>query len=481
MGATAPPGVGSSASTEFLTLMQRIIMGIAFELAKRITAMNYDQLPAEAVKWAKISLVDTIACALAAADEEGPRIAESVLSFGRSGGSSLIWGTQRRTVPLDAAAINGTTAHALDYDDCNNALAGHPSAALLPAAIALGEELQASGRDVILAYITGFEAQSKVAHAVHLHHYEKGWHPTSTIGIFGATAACATLFKMDAEQTATALSIACSLSSGIKANFGTMTKPLHAGECSRNGMYAALLARKGFTACPEAFEHKQGFFEVYNGEGNYDAAKVLATWCDPYEVLAPGVGLKQYPCCGSTHSAVDAMISLRQKHDLRPEQVAKIESITHDRALAHTNRPFPCSTLDAKFSVQYCVVRALMHGDVTFEHFEGDSYNDPEVQKLLKITEARPHDYQPKGMYEHFQGQVIVTTKDGRKLSEWVDQPLRGPKNSAPPDRLESKFRDCAAKALVPGSIQKLYDVLQSVDTVKDIREVTKLLSDSVK
>ncbi|OGA51175.1 MAG: hypothetical protein A3G24_01325 [Betaproteobacteria bacterium RIFCSPLOWO2_12_FULL_62_13] len=457
-------------------------MGIALELSKRITSMTYDDLPVEAVKWAKISFVDTIACALAAAGEDGPRIAEKALSFGgKSGGNCVIWGTDRRTVPLDAATINGTTAHALDYDDCSNSLAGHPSAALLPASIALGEELRASGRDVILAYVTGFEAQSKVAHAVHLHHYEKGWHPTSTIGIFGATAACAKLFKLDAEHTATALAIACSLSSGIKANFGTMTKPLHAGECTRNGMYAALLAKDGFTACPEAFEHKQGFFEVFNGAGNYNAANTLASWCDPYEVLAPGVGLKQYPCCGSTHSAIDAMISLREKHNLRPKEVVKIESVTHDRALAHTDRPFPRSTLDAKFSVQYCVARALMHGDVTFEHFEGTAYTDPEVQKLLRIIETRPHAHRPKGMYEHFQGEVIVTTKDGRKLSARVDQPLRGPKNAAPPDRLESKFRDCAAKAIVPGAIQKLYDALQSVENAKDIREVTNLLAESVK
>jgi 2-methylcitrate dehydratase PrpD len=457
-------------------------MGIALELAKRITSMKYEQLPAKAIEWTKISLVDTIACALAGADEKGPRIAEKVLAFGgKSGGNCVIWGTNHRTVPLDAASINGTTAHALDYDDCNNSLAGHPSAALLPAIIALGEELKLSGRDLILAYVTGFEAQSKVAHAVHLHHYEKGWHPTSTIGIFGATAASALLLKLDAEQTERALAISCSLSSGVKSNFGTMTKPLHAGECSRNGMYAALLAKEGFTASPDAFEHKQGFFEVYNGAGNYDASKALASWCDPYEVLAPGVGLKQYPCCGSTHSAIDAAIQVREQSKVRPDQIARIESITHDRALAHTDRPFPRSQLDAKFSVQYCVARALIHGDVTFEHFEGEAYNDPEVQKLLKITETREHAHKPKGMYEHFQGEVVVTTKDGQKISARVDQPLRGPTNLAPPDRLESKFRDCAVKALVPGSVQKLYDVLQSVENVKDIREVTNFMAESVK
>jgi 2-methylcitrate dehydratase PrpD len=455
-------------------------MTIATELAKRIVAMRYDDLPADAVKWAKISFIDTIGCAFAGIDEQCARIARKVLTTGRSGGASLIWGTSQRTAALDAASINGTAAHALDYDDCNNALAGHPSAALLPASLAIGEELGASGRDVVLAYVTGFETQGRIAHAVHLHHYEKGWHPTATLGIFGATAASAKLLKLDAAQTTTALAIAVSLASGVKANFGTMTKPLHAGECTRNGLYAALLARDGFTACPEAFEHKQGYFEVFNGAGNYDASKALAGWADPLEILSPGVGLKQYPCCGSVHSAIDAMLILRQRHNLTPDKVARIESITHDRALAHTDRPDPRSTLDAKFSVQYCVARALMHGDVAFEHFEGTTYNDPEVRKLLQRIEARPHAYKPNGMYEHFQGEVVVTTTDGQRFSARVDQPLRGPKNSAPPDRLEQKFKDCASRALAPAAIGRVYAVLEAFETLGDVRELTNLMAASV-
>jgi 2-methylcitrate dehydratase PrpD len=455
-------------------------MTIATELAQRIVAMRYEDLPAEAVRWAKISFIDTIGCAFAGINEPCAQIARRVLTAGRSGGDSLVWGTTLRTAALDAAAINGTTSHALDYDDCNNALAGHPSAVLLPAALALGEQLGASGRDVVLAYVTGFETQGKVAHAVHLHHYEKGWHPTATLGIFGAAAASAKLLRLDAAQTATALAIAASLASGIKANFGTMTKPLHAGECTRNGLYAALLAREGFTACPEVFEHKHGYFEVFNGAGNYDAAKTLAGWASPLEILSPGVGLKQYPCCGSTHSAIDAMLILRERHKLTPDKVAKIESITHDRALAHTDRADPRSVLDAKFSVQYCVARALMHGDVAFEHFVGEAYADPEVQKLLKRIVARPHDYQPKGMYEHFQGEVVVTTTDGQRYSARVDQPLRGPQNAAPPDRLQQKFNDCAARALVPAAIGRVYDTLDRFETLADVRELTRLMADSV-
>lgn len=456
-------------------------MTIANELGKRIAGMRYEALPPEAVDWAKISFVDTIACALASAPEAAPRIVEKVLARGEKTGPSLIWGTDRRASSLDAAAINGTAAHALDYDDCNNSLAGHPSAAVLPAVLALGESLGSSGREVLLAYIAGFETQARVAHGVHLHHYEKGWHPTSTLGIFGATAGCARLLGLTPEQTATALAISVSLSSGVKANFGTMTKPLHAGQCTRNGLYAALLAREGFTASVEAFEHKHGFLNVFNGAGNFDAEKILARWADPLDILDPGVGLKQYPCCGSTHSAIDAMILLRERHGLTPERVAGIESVTHDRALAHTDRPLPASALDAKFSVQYCVARALMHGDVTFEHFEGDAWRDPEVRKLLGRIHARPHAHQPDGMHEHFQGEVIVTTTEGETYSARVDQPLRGPRNPAPPDRLEPKFRDCAARALRAEAVPRVLETLRNFESLNNVRELTELMAASVK
>jgi 2-methylcitrate dehydratase PrpD len=452
----------------------------AEQLAQHICAMRYVDLPAEAIRWAKISFVDTIGCAFAGAHEGAPRIAHKVLAGARTGGASLLWGTDGCAAPLDAATVNGTATHALDYDDCSNSLAGHPSAALLPGLYALAEDIGASGREVILAYVTGFETQAHVGHAVHMHHYEKGWHPTATLGIFGATAACARLLHLDADKTATALSIAVSLAAGVKANFGTMVKPLHAGQCSRNGLYAALLAKEGFTASPEAFEHKQGFFEVFNGAGHYDASHALDHWGKPLDILSPGVGLKQYPCCGSTHSAIDAMLKLRDQYRLTPDNVARVESITHERALAHTNRPEPRSTLDAKFSVQYCVARALMHGAVTFEHFEGEAFRDPQARALLQRIEARPHDYQPKGMAEHFQAEMIVTTTDGQRHTTRVEQPLRGPQNLVPPDRLESKFRDCAAKVLQPGAIGRVYDMLQSFETLSDVRQASKLMAASV-
>jgi len=451
-------------------------MTLALELAQRITAMDYLEIPAEAIAWAKVSIVDTIGCALAGAAEEAPGIVRQVLAAGCGGSGSLLWGTSARTSPLTAATINGTAAHALDYDDIGNSMAGHPSAVLLPAAIALAEDLHSNGRELLVAYIVGFETQARIGRAVHMCHYEKGWHPTATLGIFGATAACARLLNLDAGRTAIALAIAVSLAAGVKANFGTMTKPLHAGQSTQHGLYAALLARDGFTASLNAFEHKQGFFEVFNGTGNYEMSRVLEGWADPLDILDPGVGLKQYPCCGGTHSAIDAMILLRQEHNIRPEDVASIVSIIHERALVHTNRPDPGSALDAKFSVQYCIARALMHGDVTFSHFDGQSHRDPDVRQILKRITTQPHPHKPKGMHDHYECEIKVTLIDGRSFSARVDQPLRGPKNLVPPDRLEAKFHDCATRSLNPDKIPQIYEALQQIETCPDVRTLTTLL-----
>ena len=330
-------------------------MSFATDLSNKINELQYNTLPADAVHWAKVGILDTVGVTIAGAAEDATRILLGV--SGSSSGPSLVFGHARRIGALDAALVNGTASHALDFDDCNNTLGGHPSVPILPALFALADETGATGKDFIAAYVAGFEAECKLSMVVNFYQYTKGWHPTTTIGVFGSAAACAHLLKLSVEKTATALSIAASLAAGVKSNFGTMTKPLHVGHCARSGLFAALLARDGFTAGDKAFEHKQGYFEVFNGAGNYDASKAIPAWAKPLDITRPGIAIKSYPCCGSTHPAIDCMLELVQKHNLKPEQVARIDSWTHTRRLEHTNRPDPQSYLDAKFSVQYTLAR----------------------------------------------------------------------------------------------------------------------------
>ena len=452
-------------------------MTLALEIASRINALRYDGLPPEAVHWAKVGILDTVGVTLAGAREDCTRIVEGIAARGAAG-ASLIFGSGRRTGALDAALVNGTASHALDYDDMTNRLGGHPSAPILPALFALADETGASGRDFIAAYVGGFETECKIALAVHFHHYTKGWHPTATLGIFGAAAACAKLLKLPEERTATALSIAASLAAGIKANFGTMVKPLHVGHCTRNGLFAALLARDGFDAGDRVFEHKQGFLNVFNGEGNYDAGKILPDWGKPLDIVRPGIAIKQYPCCGSTHSALDVMLKLAREHRPAADDIERVEVWTHARRLEHTNRPEPRSDLDAKFSVQYCMARALLDRRISIEHFEGGAYREPAVQKLLPRIHAAPYTTEQFPAENHFGAEVRIQLRGGKVLSGKVSQPFgRTSDNPLPAALLKEKFEDCAARILPRERVAPLYSAIQGFDNLRDVREVTAIIA----
>jgi 2-methylcitrate dehydratase PrpD len=453
-------------------------MALTLELAKRISALTYDKLPPEAVHWAKIGILDTVGVTLAGAPDPMTDIVEGVTARGSSG-SSLVFGRNRRVQPLDAALINGTASHALDFDDCNNTIGGHPSAPILPALFALADEIGASGRDFMAAYVAGFETECKIGLGVHFHHYTKGWHPTATLGVFGSAAACSRLMKLPEDKVAIALAIAASLASGVKANFGTMVKPLHVGHCTRNGLFAALLARDGYTAnAATIFEHKQGFFNVFNGEGNYDAGRILPSWGQPYDIVKPGIAVKQYPCCGSTHSALDSMLGLVREHKPDPDDIERVDVWTHARRLEHTNRPDPKSDLDAKFSVQYCMARALIDRKITIGHFEGGAYQDAKVRKLVARVHAAPYTTAQFPAENHFGAEVKVTLRGGKVLSGKIDQPYgRTSDNPLPASLLKEKFDNCAARALPKERIAALYSAIQGFENIKDVREMTAIIA----
>lgn len=456
-------------------------MALALDIARRACALKYEDLPPAAIHWAKVGLLDYIGVTLAGSTEPAARLALQALG-GPGTEPSVVFGTDRRLNALDAALVNGTASHALDFDDCNNTFGGHPSVPLLPALFALADEIGATGREFILAYVTGFEVETKIALGVHFHHYTKGWHPTATLGTFGSAAACSRLMGLDEARTATALAIAASLASGIKANFGTMVKPLHVGHCTRNGLYAAQLARAGFTANADTvFEHKQGFFNVFNGEGTYDAARVLARWADPLDIVEPGIAIKQYPCCGSTHSALDAMLSITREHSFRPDDVERIDVWTHPRRLEHTNRPAPKSALDAKFSVQYCLARAATDRRIMIEHFEGEAYRDPAVQRLLPRVHAAPYGTDRFPADKHFGAEVHVHTRDGATLTAKLEQPFgRTSANALPGERLKEKFENCSARVLGPDAIAGIHAAVERFEALSDIRAITALACNDV-
>jgi 2-methylcitrate dehydratase PrpD len=382
-------------------------------------------------------------------------------------------GTGRRGAALDAALVNGAAAHALDFDDCSTTMGGHPSAPVVPAVLALAEEIGASGSDLIISYVAGVETETRLARALLPHHYDKGWHPTATLGVFGAAAACSRLLGLDNEAMARALAIAASLACGVKANFGTPTKPLHVGVAARNGLMAARLAERGLSASPVAFEQVQGFFEVFNGAGNYDAEAALTGWEGPLELLSPGIAIKQHPCCGSAQPAIDAAIKLHARHGpFRLDDVREIRSSTHFRRLPHTDRPDPRTDLDAKFSVQYLVARSMLERRILLGHFEGTAIMDPQVRALTARVVASSHDDS-----DEYLGHVTIAMHDGTELHASAVTPLgRGPENPMTIDELKVKFMDCAVRTLPEPAAEKLFDAILKLDRLESVASVTALM-----
>lgn len=447
--------------------------GLAHALGALSAALTWADLPPSALHWAKVGIIDTLGVTLAGSREPAARLCASSLDLGE--GPSLLLGSSRRTGALNAALVNGTASHALDFDDCNNTMGGHPSAPVLSALLPLADEHAATGADFVLAYVAGFEVETKIALAVNFHHYQKGWHPTATLGVFGAAAACARLMKLDAEQTACALALAASFAAGIKANFGTMTKPLHVGNSARSGLLAARLAALGFTAnAASVFEHEQGFLDVFNGPGTYDTARALAAWAAPLDIVAPGIAIKQYPCCGSTHPAIDAMLSLVREHGLTVDKVQGVEAWIHQRRLQHTNRPQPGSALDAKFSLHYVLARALMDGHVSLAHFEGQAHEDPRVQALLPRIKVAAYDDSQFAQNNHFGGAVRVTLTDGSVLQASVEQALgRTSAHPLPQHLLQAKFALCAASVLQAGAIEAVAAAVEGIENISDMRQLS--------
>ena len=363
----------------------------------------------------------------------------------------------------------------LDFDDCSDTLGGHPSSPILPALLALAEERGASGRDVLTAYVAGFEVETCLGRGVNFHHYEKGWHPTSTLGVFGASAACAHLMRLDAGRTAHALSLCASLAAGVKSNLGSMAKPMHIGHASRSGLLAARLAAEGFTGNPEAMEHPHGFLDLFNGAGHYSIDQILNKWGSPWDIEFPGIAVKQFLCCLSTQAAIDVMLDLSKTHDLVPARVAGVRARISARRLEHTDRPAPRSALESKLSAQYVLACALADREVGLRHFEGTAYLENDFRALMERIAVVPLDDETLRTQGDFHADIEVTLSDGRRVSGNITRPV-GHSPGVPLDQAShyAKYLDCV---LTQSQHDALYHAVQDIGACSDIRDLMKCVA----
>jgi 2-methylcitrate dehydratase PrpD len=360
-------------------------------LCQFVVDTEYEDVPENVLDHAKEMIVDSVAATLAARDSDPGSVVAGVYQGAYDGGEARIPGTNESGTVRDVAFLTGVRSHALDFDDVHHRMGGHPSTPVLSALLPIAEREGVSGADLLRSFVLGVEAEVLLADVLNPGHYERGWHPTAIFGTIGAAAAVGDLLGLDLPELRNAAGIAASQAAGMKGNFGTMTKSLHVGNAARSGQEAAELAAGRFTANDEILELEfGGFCDLFQGDPPYDFDSHLDGLGSPWAILDPPVGFKPYPCCGSTHSAIDAALDLRERCDLSPDTIESVRIEEHPRRLGHTNKPEPTTALDGKFSVQYCVTAALFDGTVWIDHFDDETVRSEAYQSFLSCVEIVP-------------------------------------------------------------------------------------------
>ena len=447
------------------------------QLSAYVATESFDKLPEATVRAARRAILDTLGVMLAGSVEVTAARVRGLIAHRHGADEATIVGTSLRGPVEDAALANGTAAHALDYDDVQPSLSGHPSAPILPAVLALAERQRVSGAKLLAAFVVGVEIEAKLGRALNPGHYETGWHATSTLGVVGAAAASAKLLGLSAEGTARALAIAASMASGIKANFGTDCKPLHAGHAARCGVEAALLAEAGFTGNPRALEHGDGFGATY-GAGSPPAWDLATAGLGaPHEVADPGIGVKRFPACASTHQALDATLALAEEHAIDAADVQAVECAVHYLAPHQLIYDRADTALQGKFSMPYCVAVALLDGTVGLAQFTDERVRRADAQTLMPKVRMVVHPEQTtRDCLPTRFSEVTITLRDGRRLQRRVGHAKGQPQNPLTDAQLTAKFRDSAARVLPAKRVEAVLAAVQSLETLADVGDLARLL-----
>ena len=429
---------------------------------------------------ASIAVIDTCGVMLAGVGEPAARIAHSLAAEDGVGQCRVV-GTSIATSPALAAFANGVAAHALDYDDMCFVSLAHPSCVLVPAILAAGELAHADARTLLDAYVVGFEIECRLGVVMNPRHYhQRGWHCTSSIGTLGAAAAVARVLGLDVQAARHALGIAASSACGLKENMGSMVKPLHAGMAARNGLIAAQLARRGFTASPHAIDGPQGYLAAMDSEHrSLDAA--VADLGTRWEINESGVTVKLYPSCAATHPPLDALTEIVRRERFMPDQVAaidvEVDSMT-PRLLIHPN---PSTGLEAKFSMPFCAAAAVVFPRIGIDTFTPESIRHPDVQALMPRVTLRAHAAFDSAA-PLSQARVTVRLHDGREWSQHADG-ARGYPGRLTDEELSAKFADCAARTLGASAARDAWSALTAWFAGTqggDVRTVTAIIAERV-
>jgi 2-methylcitrate dehydratase PrpD len=428
-------------------------------IADFVVGFDLKSAPPLALERTRLAFTDTLGVMLAGSRETVSELAcEMVKAEGAAPAASVV-GQSFKTSPQLAALANGVAAHAMDYDF--SYIMGQPMVPIIPALLPLAETTGASPSEVIAAYIVGFEVASRMARANPTQSRERGWHAVGTIGTTGAAAACARLLKLPAAAIPDVIGISASLAGSFSSNFGTMTKPLHAGQAARNGMMAALLGRRGFTANPAALEGTNGYFKAFAGglEVSFAPFHDLG---QKFDIVERGFKPKLYPCGGLGHTAIDATLELRPQLLPRIGDIASVTASITRYAAQRIGSKYPVSVENAKFSMPYVAAYTLVHGAPFLAAFTEDAIHDERVRAAARLVSVAI-DPEFADIYLESPSRIIVTFRDGSKVDKLRYYASGTPQFPLTPAQIERKFTDCAAHAVDKDTAGKIFAALQSL------------------
>lgn len=444
-------------------------------LAEFVIDTPVSAIPDNVMDASRDALIDTLGVALAGSLDE---VGEIALRYVRDLGArkeASIWGTPVSTSMAEAVFVNGIFGHALDFDDVHASVHGHPSTTLIPATVSVGEAVGASGKDVLAAYAVGLEVGAKLGIALGSGHYQRGWHSTATTGVFASTAAAARLLGLNVGQLRNALGLAASQAAGLLRNFGTMTKPFHAGHAARCAVQSALLARAGFTADTSIFDGKDSFLGTYAEKDVQPLEPLIDQLGRFWEIITPGISFKRWPCCYCNHRSIGAMLPLIKQHGIRAEDVLAVEigfPPGSDTALIHTD---PKTGLEGKFSIEYVAAATLLDGKIGIDSFTDVMVNRPEVRALMQ--KVRRYRIADSKMYSGAVGynDILIRTTTGE---------IKAREDRAPGSRdwpvsaaeRDEKFLDCAGGVLGNIGARRVLELATGVRTLGNVADLARAM-----
>lgn len=434
-------------------------------------------ISSEAIAATKRHILDCTGVALAAAVEPAGRIILDVMREQGGNAQAGVVGSGLRTSTISAAWTNGALAHLLDYDDTGFS---HPTACILPAALAMAEAINATGGALVAAVCVGLEVFERLSSSGRQHEHElrrRGFHPTSLYGCSAAAAAAGNIVGLNPEQMAVAIGLAAANAGGLTQHFGTPGKGIHAGNSARAGVTAVLLGSKDYVADLAGIEGKYGFFSAFHDVGNYTFDKMKDGLGSHWSIVDPGLTVKNYPCCGGTLRALDALQALLRENDIRFGDVARLEVDVHPDLLHIVRFHKPTRGFHGKFSIDYVLAAMLLDGRVDLDSFSDDYCNSPRMRAALDKVQVNAHPEWPNDQASRRKTPVTVTMNDGRTFNRMVEKVLGSPGNPMSREQLVGKYRGCASRVLRTESLEKSIEILEALDKQPNITDLMKTLT----